>query len=256
MARSKPPAPSSRRAAPTKVSKPFPWGTVLASLVLAVALIGTVTYAALNQGSGVSDLQRNPDQAIEGLQVTAREELSRNHVPGAVPYEQAPPTGGDHNIVPQQCAVYDAPIAPEHAVHSLEHGAVWITYADGLSDSDVQTLAGKATGEPYLMVSPLPEQDSPVVMTAWGRQLRLDSASDSRVDDFITAYASGPQTPEQGAACVGNTTTGPLAAAPPQLLPAPAPSAQAPAPSGAAPAPGAPAPAPEAPAPGASPATG
>lgn len=36
------PAATSRRAAPTKVSKPFPWGAALGSLVLAIALVGLV----------------------------------------------------------------------------------------------------------------------------------------------------------------------------------------------------------------------
>lgn len=219
MSRSKSPSASSRRAAPTKVSKPFPWGTVLGSVALAGALIGVVAYAAVNQGAGVSDLQRNPDQAIDGVQVTAREDLPRNHVPGAVNYEQLPPSGGDHSATPQQCGVYDQPIAAENAVHSLEHGAVWITYQDTLAQADVDRLAGKATGEPYLLMSPLPDQDSPVIVTAWGRQLTLDNASDGRIDDFITAYANGPQTPERGAPCAGTTATGPLAPAPAELLP-------------------------------------
>ena len=129
-----------RRAAPTKVSKPFPWGTALGSLVLAVALIGLIAYAAVNQGSGVRDIIRNPDGAIEGVAV-AEGKLSQNHVAGAVSYDQTPPNGGDHNAAPQQCAVYGEPIAPEHALHSLEHGAVWITYNDSVPDDQVEALA-------------------------------------------------------------------------------------------------------------------
>ena len=212
-----------RRAAPTKVSKPFPWATVLGSVLLAAALIGIIAYAALNQGSGIRDLVRNPDGVIKGV-VVADEELSRNHVAGAVAYEQTPPNGGDHNAAPQQCAVYDAPIAPEHAVHSLEHGAVWITYNASVPKEQVEELASKANGDPYVLMSPIPEQTSPINLSAWGRRLSVDSADDSRIDDFIEGYASGPQTPERGAACIGNTTTGPVqAAAPDGALPPGAP---------------------------------
>ena len=204
-----------RRAAPIKVSKPFPWATVLGSLVLGAALVGLIVYAALNQGSGRDQLQTNPDAAIEGVAV-ADGELKRGHVPGPVNYDQTPPNAGDHNATPQQCAVYTEPIAPEHAVHSLEHGAVWITYNDSVPKDQVEELADKAEGDPYVLMSPVPEQKSPINLSAWGRRLSVETASDDRIDRFIEGYTSGPQTPEPGAACIGNTTTGPLQAAPAQ----------------------------------------
>lgn len=213
MPKTPPPSRGGRRAAPTKVSKPFPWGTVLGSTVLGAALIGIIAYAAANQGSGVSDILRNPDAAIEGVAVADEESLSRDHVAGPVDYEQTPPNGGAHNGVPQTCAVYTEPIAPEHAVHSLEHGAVWVTYNEEASDADVERLTGLVEGDPYRMLSPLPEQSSPINLSAWGRRLSVDSADDERVEQFLRAYTNGIQTPERGAACVGNTTTGPVGGA-------------------------------------------
>ena len=211
---------TSRRAAPTKVSKPFPWGTAAGSAVLALALGGILFYAATNQGAGRDQLQTNPDAAIEGVAV-AEGEVARGHVSGPVDYPQTPPNSGDHNIEPQQCAVYTAPIPPEHAVHSLEHGAVWITYNDDVPDDQVEELTSKAEGETYALLSPLPEQKSPINLSAWGRRLSVDSADDGRIDDFIRGYANGPQAPEPGAACIGNTSTGAVAPAPP-AAPAPA----------------------------------
>jgi hypothetical protein len=205
---------SSRRTAPTKVSKPFPWGVALGSTVLVLFLVGLLVYAATNQGSGVSDLQRNPDQAISGVTVAEEESLSRDHVAGQVDYPSVPPSGGAHNGVPQACAVYTEPIAPEHAVHSLEHGAVWVTYNEQASDEDVQALTEQVEGDPYRLLSPVPEQESPIQLTAWGRSLAVDSTDDERVEQFLEAYTNGPQTPEPGAACIGNATTGPLAGAP------------------------------------------
>lgn len=202
---------SPRRAAPTKVSKPFPWGTVIGSVVLGAALIGLITYAAFNQGSGVRDLVRNPDAAIEGVAV-ADGDLKRDHVAGPVKYPQTPPNSGAHNATPQQCDVYTEPIAPEHAVHSLEHGAVWITYNDDVPADQVEKLAAKVEGDPYGLMSPVPEQKSPINLSAWGRRLSVDNADDSRIDDFIEGYRSGPQTPERGAACIGTTATGPVSA--------------------------------------------
>ena len=239
---------SSRRAAPTKVSKPFPWGTVLGSLVLGAVLIGVVAYAALNQGSGISSVLTDPDNNIEGVVISDEKTLTRNHVQGAVNYPQVPPPGGDHNPAPQQCAVYNAPIAPEHAVHSLEHGAVWITYDPAKAADQVDALAATAGGDPYLLMSPIAGQASPILLTAWGRQLAVSNADDERVDQFINAYSrNGPQTPERGAACVGNTTTGAVRGAAPDGAILPSGAATAPAtgaPSPAASPPAAPVPSP------------
>lgn len=223
---------SSRRAAPTKVAKPFPWGTVLGSVVLALVLGGILVFAALNTGSGRNRLLTEPDKVIKGVSV-ASGELSRNHVQGPVIYKEMPPNAGEHNAAPQQCAVYTAPIAPEHAVHSLEHGAVWVTYASDVPADQVEELTGLVSGDPYRLMSPVPDQDSPIVLTAWGRTLKVDSASDERVEQFLTAYTNGPQSPERGAACVGNTTTGPVAPAPPAAPAAPGQPSGAPAGSGA-----------------------
>src|SRR5947209_2298435 len=56
--------------------------------------------------------------------------LGRNHVDKPVSYPMTPPVGGNHNPVWQNCNgnVYDKAIRDENAVHSLEHGAVWVTY--------------------------------------------------------------------------------------------------------------------------------
>lgn len=221
---------SPRRAAPTKVSKPFPWGTMLGSVVLGAALIGLIVYAAMNQGSGVRDLVRDPDAAVKGV-VVADGELKSGHVAGPVQYEQTPPNSGDHSSTPQQCDVYPVPIAPENALHSMEHGAVWITYNDDVPEDQVQELAAKAEGDPYMLMSPLPEQTSPINLSAWGRRLSVDSAGDSRINDFIEGYRSGPTSPERGAACVGVSTTGPVQDAPTEgtMSPPPAPAPSAPA---------------------------
>lgn len=220
------------RPAPIKIQKSFPWGTVLGSVALAAVLIGIVAYAALNQGSGFEDPVERADKRFPGLVVAG--ELSRDHVDGNVDYPEEPPMGGEHSSLPQQCGVYTEQIPSEHAVHSLEHGAVWVTYRPDLPADQVKKLTDVVDGDPYGLLSPLPGQQSPIELTAWGRQLAVDNADDGRIQDFVSTYTSGPSTPERGAACVGNTGTGssPVGAAPDGSMPAPA-----------APAPAAPAPA-------------
>ena len=56
--------------------------------------------------------------------------LEQTHVDTPVNYPQTPPVGGPHNPQWQTCAFYDKPIMVERGVHSMEHGAVWITYSE------------------------------------------------------------------------------------------------------------------------------
>lgn len=135
------------------------------------------------------------------------DDLSRNHVSTPVDYRMSPAVGGDHDQVWMNCNgdVYDREIDETNAVHSLEHGAVWVTYNDKAADGDVGDLAEKVRRTPYTLMSPYAGQSAPIVLSAWGRQLSVDSASDPRVEQFFTKYVQGEQTPEPGAACTGGT---------------------------------------------------
>ena len=134
---------------------------------------------------------------IEGVQTFM---VDAGHSEGPVSYPQVPPVGGIHNPVWQPCTFYDQPVQNERAVHSLEHGAIWITYRPDLAQSEVDTLASLARSRKDVLVSPwdagLP---APLVATSWGRQLRLESASDPRLTQFVRIYAN--QGPEINAPC-------------------------------------------------------
>lgn len=126
-----------------------------------------------------------------------------------VEYAESPPVGGRHAPSPlwQNCGYYSAPIQNESAVHSLEHGAVWITHQPDLPRDQVDALREKAQGQDYILVSPYEGLASPVVASAWNHQINLDGAEDERLDQFIRTFKEGPDTPELGAACsngVGN----------------------------------------------------
>jgi hypothetical protein len=111
--------------------------------------------------------------------------------------------GGDHAPAPQTCGTYVDPVPDENAVHSLEHGAVWITYRPDLDQAALSRLGEVVVSAgSYGLLSPRLQQ-SPVVATAWERQLEVDSPDDPRLMRFVEAYAQGPQTPEQGALCQG-----------------------------------------------------
>jgi hypothetical protein len=198
--------------APVKVGKDRNWGPIalfVAVGVVAAGLIGWAAFAVMNQ-----DTRPFHEQAsdIEGL-VNWYEEypdlLDNAHQSGPVQYAIEPPAGGPHNELWQNCegTIYDAPIATEHALHSLEHGAVWITYHPDLDASEVSRLASRVRGTDYTMLSPYPGQTAPISVQAWGFQLQVDSARDSRIDEFIrvTRHHAGLHA---GPCADGITTTG------------------------------------------------
>jgi hypothetical protein len=129
--------------------------------------------------------------------------LSRNHVAKKVTYPVEPPVGGDHNQVWMNCDgdVYTKPLNNENAVHSLEHGAVWVTYSDKAPKADVEKLAAKVKKTPYSLMSPDDKQKDPIVLSAWGHQRTVTGADDPNVDTFFEKFVQGEQTPEPGAAC-------------------------------------------------------
>jgi hypothetical protein len=90
-------------------------------------------------------------------------------------------------------------------VHSLEHGAVWVTYRPDLPKDQVDTLASKVRGQEFMLMSPYEGLDKPISLQAWGYQLKVDSASDERVDEFIRSLRSNASI-EPGIGCSGGVT--------------------------------------------------
>ena len=135
--------------------------------------------------------------AIEGVQTFL---VDAGHSLGPVTYPHVPPVGGIHNPVTMPCTFYDQPVPNERAVHSLEHGAIWITYRPDVPAADVEMLAALARSRNDVLVSPWPEGlPSPIVASAWGRQLQLQSVNDPRLPEFVRLYAN--QGPEINARC-------------------------------------------------------
>ena len=129
------------------------------------------------------------------------------HMAGPIPYKESPPIGGAHNVAWQSCGIYAAPIHNEHAVHSLEHGAVWITYRPDLPAADVQRLQAVASDD-YMLLSPYPGLPAPVVVTAWNNQMQLTGVDDPRLPQFIRRFKNNATTtPEFGATCSGGIAT-------------------------------------------------
>jgi hypothetical protein len=170
----------------------------------ATGVVLALGMAACSSSGGDPTSAPSPSTGqIDGLATYT--DLSRDHVETEVDYPQTPPVGGAHDPAWLTCtgSVYEEPVRDENAVHSMEHGAVWVTYQPDLPEDQVQQLAAVVDGTPYSFMSPYPGIPSPVVLTAWGVQVGVDSASDPRVGEFVAEFANGPQTPEPGASCAG-----------------------------------------------------
>ncbi|GAA3988504.1 DUF3105 domain-containing protein [Streptomyces marokkonensis] len=180
----------------------------VSTVVVAGLVVGGVVLVRSQSDDSASDTAS--DGKTSGKFVTGDDgvrtwegDLGRNHVAEKVSYPAEPPVGGDHNQVWMNCDgdVYTKPLNNENAVHSLEHGAVWVTYTDEAPKAEVDKLAAKVKKTPYSLMSPDDKQKDPIMLTAWGHQRTVTGADDPNVDKFFEKFVQGEQTPEPGAAC-------------------------------------------------------
>jgi Protein of unknown function (DUF3105) len=185
-----------------------PWGLIVTTVLIVVFAV-IVVVVAVNSGSDNNDAgnpytqpQLASTKSIKGLVYKA--EPDHTHVTGTVQYDTTPPTGGNHADLWADCTgtVYPKAIANENAVHMLEHGAIWVTYREGLPASEVNTLKKVVEGQNYMAMSPFPNLKTKVSLQAWGYQLFVDSVTDPRIEDFVTELRHNKDiTPEYGATC-------------------------------------------------------
>ena len=149
----------------------------------------------------------NPPEGVETFPAT-----TNGNVQGSITYDQDPPTNGDHAPYWLNCGFYSSPVENEAAVHSMDHGAVWITYRPDLPAEQVEILRGLAQEE-YVLVSPYPNLYSPVVATAWRNQLDLTGANDARLRQFVDQFRLSATAPLSGNGCTGGRGEPEVAAA-------------------------------------------
>jgi hypothetical protein len=174
-------------------------------LIGAIVLAFVVGFGAL---VWIDSGQRQGQGPVEGVEEFEVASGVNNHTQDTVDYEQDPPAGGEHNPVWQNATFYEEPVRNENAVHTMEHGAVWITYSPDLPQEQRDTIQEIVEGQDCLLASPYPglPESTPIVASAWGAQVRLESADDPNLERFVSAYRKGPQTPEPGATCSGGTS--------------------------------------------------
>jgi hypothetical protein len=214
--------------------RPVPWGVIGAVLVL-VLLAGGIfayTYSRIDDQNQAAEAAKqaqaerdqrlaphnavmkqwaptpsNPDPSKKIKGVVTRKYPAGKHVAPTqrVAYNQSPPFGGPHDAIWADCTgvVYPKAVRSENMVHALEHGTVWIAYNPAeVTGKSLDELKDRTSNQPFTMLSPYPAMDTPISVQSWGHQLKVRSATDPRIDQFIGALRRNPNTyPEVGASC-------------------------------------------------------
>jgi len=170
------------------------WGIVV--IVLFIVVFGYIQLT-----------KKTPEQTIFEQQIKAVsldgkvEEFSiegRDHVLAGtrVEYKTNPPTSGSHFAQPQNWGVYSKEIPDGSVVHSLEHGGIWISYKEDISNDQKTILeeTGRANSQ-SVIVSPRPGNDEKVVVVSWGRMMKLETADKALIQKYIDTYKN--QSPER-----------------------------------------------------------
>lgn len=196
--------------------KSTPWGLIAAATVVVLfagAVFGYAYVRNQEQSDRIEALApftptaENPDPArdIEGVVVETYQGGGHVAREQQVAYTQSPPFGGTHDQFWAACngIVYAQEVRSENMVHSLEHGAIWITYdPDQLDDAGVEALANRVAGEPFMVMTPYPDLETPFSLQAWGHQLMLSDPNDVRIDQFIQGLRRNQYTvPEPNGTC-------------------------------------------------------
>ena len=182
-------------------------GIVVLALVAGGVVVGVLVH---NRNAGGGSAANVPLTDLIDYRTSHPDWLKTDHQEGPISYPMVPPAGGPHHSRWQNCMgdVYDKPIDQGNAVHSLEHGAVWITYQPDIEKTEIETLASKVRGGQFIMMSPYGGLSTKVSMQAWGYQLKIIDIHDKRIDGFIARFRQKASV-ETGAACSnGETTTG------------------------------------------------
>lgn len=164
-------------------------------LVVALTMVGGLLVFAKEQPLP----HVTPAPSLLGEAVAMGE--ARHVSPGA-PLEVVagqPPVGGPHFEQPVPPGIYAQPLPDGNAIHSLEHGIVWISYRPDLvsaKDLEVLTAVAQAHGRDVLM-SPRPGNNAVASVVSWGRRLNLASpVSRQAIEAFVVTNVD--QAPEPG----------------------------------------------------------
>jgi len=186
-------APGTARPTPVQLqAATTSWGRRIGVAAGFLAVAGLIAVIALG-----SDPPSGVPEGTESVAVDVP-----RHVDGELYADGEVPAGGEHAGIWLNCGSYDTQVQAENVLHSLEHAAVWITYNPDIGQDGIDRLQGLARGR-KVIVSPVSGLEDPVLVTAWGQQLRVPSVDDDRIDQFTNEFAGSNNAPEPGGTCGG-----------------------------------------------------
>ena len=192
---------------------------------IAVAAVAAITLFRSVQGPNEIPLAAQRAAANAGcteVEQPASSAPSGQHLqPGqSHTYTDTPATSGFHDPtpLPDDPKVYDTQPPEIKAVHSLEHGAVFIYYRapdqeGGLAQDVIDRLTRIATGSDATFLAPYPSltSETALTLTAWNRRQSCPSVATGDatpltpgsaatiVNGFVTAFECTGNAPENGA---------------------------------------------------------
>jgi hypothetical protein len=189
--------------------------TVTSFSIAAAAVVGLSLLRSVGGPNAIPDAAVRAADAAGCTEVDqpAAEAPSGLHLQPGQPYRytDTPATSGYHDPspLPDEPKVYDTQPPETRAVHSLEHGAIFVYYLPegdgGIPQAVVDRLATIARGDratflaPYATLTP----DRALTLTAWNRRQSCPAGNDlspdaaaTIVNGFVTAFECTGNAPE------------------------------------------------------------
>lgn len=184
------PAAPPRKSALRERLEPFGGLTTVTVVLAAVVFLGVIAWQARPRSVSTEDLQ--------GVEVAIAAGSHTTNVADLIIPEGDPPVGGPHFPVPLKAGKYSDPVQDGNVIHSLEHGMIWISYnKDMISAADLKTIESiQSAHSRDVVLSPRPENKTAIAVASWGRLLKLESANQQAINNFIEVNRD--RSPEPG----------------------------------------------------------
>lgn len=164
-------------------------------LTIGAVVIAVVVVAAIFVVNRGGDSQTSTDVAdgeLMGSAVAVTDsKTDRQHISDPLLLQipkGEPPTRGPHFAVPHATGIFQQAIPDGNAIHSLEHGIVWISYNPNKVDKDTIKKI-EDLGRQYavdVIVSPRPDNDKAIDAVSWGQIMTFDKFDKDTLEKFIT----------------------------------------------------------------------